>query len=1406
MAGELSLDLSPTITGLNNTAAAARNLTKEFQATAEVGKGAFAAAAQSASEAKNRFIEQVAQAKLVQESYKSITAAIAAQRQAERELIAERNKPGVSTQRQEELKKAIADNIQQQQVLRQELARTKELYAQVTESARGASGGSSSTQAKNAIEVATQALRQRVEAEAAARDAAAKTALAYQQVSDATKAAVAENSARIAESVEREKQIQAARQQDLQQLASLKEAEKELRKERSQTAPGVAKNDLQVQINANIDAQRTLNKDIAAGGRALEREKEIQKGLATQSKQAATAQSQAGRENTAAQKQVTQAARETVAAEKQVAVATREAARAAKEQAAAAKVTTDANVQIGKSAGGFLGTFKALGAAAAAAFSIAAVKQFVGAVTEASKEAERLITKLTFANGGNREAGARELNFLRAEVNRLGLDLNSAGASYANFIAAATQSNVPLTEARRTFLAIAGASATLKLSASDTEGALRALQQMVSKGTVSAEELRGQLGERLPGAFAAAARAVGVTEKELGKMLQRGELIASDFLPKFTRELEKTFGDGTEQAADSIEANTNRINNEWQAFLQRFEGLAGGTLNVLARFSRIANRFLDSFSTAGRLRQATAEAQQGIKDYGNILDTLFEDAKAKATKNGASLNEAVDQIAKAQTTLLTTQLAAAEKAFAEYDVATKRGEDNIRKANIEGRSDDFLAEAKRRQQRVELLKGEIALIAERAEANKKANDDEAKQLGVIEALRQKIKKEKAELEQLGPGEGFEKARQALVAQIALDEKELDRLLGKVQKTVDKLTAALKALQSERLKLQKEYDQAELASLKDQGQAKAAEQLRQDNQSIAQLEKTLKEREAAVRKAGGRGANADGIIDGVQQEQLNELRRLALEKFNEELNRIGREYAAKSLELQRDSDEKEIAQLRAKFAEEIRIAEEANESLGNAIERAARDGNETLALSLGNSKLRSDELLKNLRAAAQEQEGLLRRQQALNAIDREERARIDGINSGNGVPIQQFTDVTADQSAAETNAAAERLNFLQRLYRRATAVEVDLEKERRKAILKAQIETNDARLLQYQNDFTEQGIAIKAALEAQNKQYLDEFGKLRDETQKNSFSFYKLLLGKDDSDENREILDQAVGQIKGALDQIVQANLQAAQQVVDARQRDLDDLNSKLLAEIALRKEGSASNVQATLDEIKAARQARNQALKEQRQAQRQQAIINGLSQISSIASASAKIIEGWSSVPFVGSLLGLAAVGAMIAAFTVSQTRAKKAIESSAPRDGFFKGGYTGGGSIHEERGPVHGKEFVFTHKKTEEHYKFFDALHNDKLHTLSWQDPTLRKIKDNVEPNPELPAQLLKAKNDAQKLVIEHQFKPLQAQFEAQQKELEGVRKELVLLRNTKRWVETPGSTIMEYDPETNTTRRRKV
>ncbi|UKH47943.1 MAG: tail tape measure [Escherichia phage RP3] len=71
----------------------------------------------------------------------------------------------------------------------------------------------------------------------------------------------------------------------------------------------------------------------------------------------------------------------------------------------------------------------------------------------------------------------------------------------------------------------------------DLKGIMVAFQQMASKGKVQAEELRGQLGDRLAGAVQLFADAIGKTPQELDKMMQDGKLLAQDVLPKVSERM-----------------------------------------------------------------------------------------------------------------------------------------------------------------------------------------------------------------------------------------------------------------------------------------------------------------------------------------------------------------------------------------------------------------------------------------------------------------------------------------------------------------------------------------------------------------------------------------------------------------------------------------------------------------------------------------------------------------------------------------------------------------------------------------------------------------------------------------------------------------------------------------------------
>lgn len=156
----------------------------------------------------------------------------------------------------------------------------------------------------------------------------------------------------------------------------------------------------------------------------------------------------------------------------------------------------------------------------------------------------------------------KNVEFLRKLSKDYGQDLLNLTETYKNFIASTDNSNLSIEERRRIYESIIKAGSSLALSNDDVAGTLRAVQQMFSKGTVQAEELRQQLGDRLPGAFGIMARSMGVTEEELGKMMKNGQVLADDVMPRFATELEKTMGANARARVNTLGGSFNNLKNE----------------------------------------------------------------------------------------------------------------------------------------------------------------------------------------------------------------------------------------------------------------------------------------------------------------------------------------------------------------------------------------------------------------------------------------------------------------------------------------------------------------------------------------------------------------------------------------------------------------------------------------------------------------------------------------------------------------------------------------------------------------------------------------------------------------------------------------------------------------------------
>lgn len=174
----------------------------------------------------------------------------------------------------------------------------------------------------------------------------------------------------------------------------------------------------------------------------------------------------------------------------------------------------------------------------------------------------------------NAATAAQQFDFLTRTANAAGVSVGGINDAFLRFSASTKGANLPLQVTNELFANLTRAGATLGLSADAVTGALDALGQMASKGTVSMEELRQQLGDRLPGALGLAAQGLGITEAQLIKLVESGKLATEDFFPALSRGLATMAGD-----TDTLTGAWQRFTNMLTAFSQAV-GDAGG-LEVL---------------------------------------------------------------------------------------------------------------------------------------------------------------------------------------------------------------------------------------------------------------------------------------------------------------------------------------------------------------------------------------------------------------------------------------------------------------------------------------------------------------------------------------------------------------------------------------------------------------------------------------------------------------------------------------------------------------------------------------------------------------------------------------------------------------------------------------------------------
>lgn len=229
---------------------------------------------------------------------------------------------------------------------------------------------------------------------------------------------------------------------------------------------------------------------------------------------------------------------------------------------------------------------------------------------------QAIMSRLTVATAGDTAKATEEFTWLQQAADRIGFSFAKVAPAYAKFAIAAQTAGWNTQQVRFAFEQVAIAGTRARLSTDELEGVFKALEQMISKGTIQAEELRGQLGDRLPGAFQIAAKSIGVTVEELGKMMEQGQ-VSSDRVLNIARELGKTYG-AVGTSAETLNQAQARFDNATQRFLNNVAN--GGFVEA---YQGLLNR-LTTFLNDGSADKLATNISQGFVLVIDILQKVAE--------------------------------------------------------------------------------------------------------------------------------------------------------------------------------------------------------------------------------------------------------------------------------------------------------------------------------------------------------------------------------------------------------------------------------------------------------------------------------------------------------------------------------------------------------------------------------------------------------------------------------------------------------------------------------------------------------------------------------------------------------------------------------------------------------------
>jgi len=292
---------------------------------------------------------------------------------------------------------------------------------------------------------------------------------------------------------------------------------------------------------------------------------------------------------------------------------------------AAAGVFGGAEGALGSAIGGVFGGVA--GAAVGGAVG-AQVGQFTQGLSElASFSAQlKLQRKALELVIGDTKEFTKAQDFLGKTSKELAIPQEIITRQFTSLTASVIGAGLSVNDAETAFEAIAAGIRGTGGSLEDMKSAMRATSQVFSKGKVSAEELRQQLGERLPGAFTLFAESMDKTPAELDKALEQGKVTLDDFMG-FANHLFAKYGDNAKILADSPAAAGDRLSTEMSILKDNVGKLLAPIgaefQTVFAGIVKSINPAIESFVTfQNKLKIQGVENQ--IKKIKSALATGFK--------------------------------------------------------------------------------------------------------------------------------------------------------------------------------------------------------------------------------------------------------------------------------------------------------------------------------------------------------------------------------------------------------------------------------------------------------------------------------------------------------------------------------------------------------------------------------------------------------------------------------------------------------------------------------------------------------------------------------------------------------------------------------------------------------------